>query len=447
MGFVRLRRLVFVIAASVLACGCGEGPRERWKSAYVEANGIRLHYWRTGEGSGKPVIVAAHGISDSALCWMSLAMDMEDDYDFVLYDARGHGLSDKRATGYKIEDHAADLAGLIAGLGLERPVLMGHSMGGAIVAVTAVEHPALPLAVIMVDAAWLRAPADAAAHTAAFRKWLNEVHGKSVDELMDLVKDENPGWPFEDWKPWAESKTQVSLNVVRTYEDLPALEKYFPRLDVPTLVLEADLGPGERQQDLVSASLLPQGEMIHIGGARHSVHRDKPVETRRAIRNFLRSEPLWKVVAAYRNAAGFTLEVDVQGRDRRNRKEYNCRLHVVRSGPAGGRATSFQFEGTGTSQPPAALADQTLPTGWLELDRAARLTNIHDSGSRTVDVNGVRSEYDVVGGRANTGDWIEFWIERDTGLVGRVIVNGPTQWTLTITSTRMGGQVSQPSPA
>jgi len=272
----------------VLAFACGPGLRERWKSEYVEANGIRIHYWRTGEGSGKPVVVAAHGITDNGLCWSSLATKLENDYDLVLYDARGHGLSDKPDEGYEIEDHVADLVGLIEALGIERPFLMGHSMGGAIVAVAAAEHPGLARAVVLIDPAWLRAPVDAAADNEGFRQWMEQVRGKSLDELMDEVRTEQPDWPFEDWKPWAESKTQFSPKVLQTYEDLPVLEEYFPRIKAPVLILKADAPPEERTRNEQSAALLPDGKIIHIDNAGHSVHRDEPFASYVVIHRFLR---------------------------------------------------------------------------------------------------------------------------------------------------------------
>jgi N-formylmaleamate deformylase len=52
-------------------------------------------------------------------------------------DARGHGNSSTPFKGYRYEDHASDVVGLIKGLGLVTPVLLGHSMGGMTAAVIA----------------------------------------------------------------------------------------------------------------------------------------------------------------------------------------------------------------------------------------------------------------------------------------------------------------------
>src|SRR3712207_1489803 len=100
-----------------------------WQSSDIEANGIRLHYTRTG--GAKPALVLAHGFSDDGLCWTPVADVLAQDYDVIMVDARGHGRSAAPEQGYTSIDHANDLAGLIAALGLDRPAVLGHSMGAA----------------------------------------------------------------------------------------------------------------------------------------------------------------------------------------------------------------------------------------------------------------------------------------------------------------------------
>jgi N-formylmaleamate deformylase len=99
-----------------------------WQEGYVRVNEVNLHYHRTGHD--KPTILLAHGIADNGLCWTRLALALEDRYDLVLYDARGHGFSDQPGD-YSLESHVADAIGLITALKLNQPILLGHSMGGA----------------------------------------------------------------------------------------------------------------------------------------------------------------------------------------------------------------------------------------------------------------------------------------------------------------------------
>ncbi|MEJ7654220.1 MAG: alpha/beta hydrolase [Chloroflexia bacterium] len=110
-----------------------------WRSEYVVVGGIRLHYTRTG--GSKPPLVLAHGVTDDGLCWTPVAQALAAEYDVVMLDARGHGLSDAPEHGYGPAQQAGDLAGVIAALGLERPAVLGHSMGAATTLVAAGLYP------------------------------------------------------------------------------------------------------------------------------------------------------------------------------------------------------------------------------------------------------------------------------------------------------------------
>jgi N-formylmaleamate deformylase len=66
-------------------------------------------------------------------------------------DVRGRGLTDRASDGYALPQYAADLAAVTHALELDRPVLLGHSMGARIVAAFAATNPGLARAVIAVD--------------------------------------------------------------------------------------------------------------------------------------------------------------------------------------------------------------------------------------------------------------------------------------------------------
>ncbi len=59
----------------------------------VSANGLRHHYYRTG--GEKPQLVLLHGFQEGAICRLRVAKVLEQDYNLILIDARGHGLSDR----------------------------------------------------------------------------------------------------------------------------------------------------------------------------------------------------------------------------------------------------------------------------------------------------------------------------------------------------------------
>src|SRR6185369_16836539 len=120
-----------------------------WQSATVQANGLRLHYTRTG--GDKPPLVLAHGFSDAGLCWTPVARALEGDYDVIMVDARGHGQSQAAAQDYSDVDLGDDLAGVIMALGLRRPAVLGHSMGAATALALAGAHPEVPGVILLED--------------------------------------------------------------------------------------------------------------------------------------------------------------------------------------------------------------------------------------------------------------------------------------------------------
>lgn len=124
-----------------------------WAKGACDADGVTISYWRTG--GAQPPIVLLHGLIGSGACWAPVARDLEGEFDVVMPDARGHGDSSAPASGYRYEDHARDVAHLLAGLDLARPVLVGHSMGGMIAAIVASRAPRLLRALVLVDPTFL----------------------------------------------------------------------------------------------------------------------------------------------------------------------------------------------------------------------------------------------------------------------------------------------------
>jgi len=115
-------------------------------------DGIKIFYTRTG-GGDKPAIVLAHGITDNGLCWHQFASDLEVGYDLVMYDAYGHGKS-SRIDPKKRFDLSEDLYDLIIALKLEKPAVIGHSMGAASAAGFAAAHPEMLSALVVEDPPW-----------------------------------------------------------------------------------------------------------------------------------------------------------------------------------------------------------------------------------------------------------------------------------------------------
>jgi pimeloyl-ACP methyl ester carboxylesterase len=289
--------LLMPIVLMFTGCESGSGrvkpvPYANWESNSVKSNGIRIHYWRTG-GEGKPVMIMAHGITDYGLSWASLASKFENDYDIIMYDARGHGFSEKPKGPYSLHAHVEDLVGLIKALKIEKPILVGHSMGCSTVASVGADYPELPAAIIMEDPVFPDALEHLTEDILPDWKAMVEADRKmGKKRLMKVARTvRHPGLSDFEYDHWAESKLLVTPNVIDILygEGFGDAIKIYPKIVAPTLILKADADKKSRQEHLKVAGLLPNGKLVHIDGASHLVRMDKPVETERQIRMFLDS--------------------------------------------------------------------------------------------------------------------------------------------------------------
>jgi UDP-N-acetylglucosamine 3-dehydrogenase len=269
-----------------------------WPDAYVKVNGLRLHYWRTGQGD-KPPLVLCHGYSDNGLCWTPVARALEADFDVIMYDARGHGLSDAPDTGYSTADQAADLAALVQALGLEKPAIMGHSMGGSTVGYAAATYPERFSQVVLEDPAWWEegshrrtmSDEDREAFVEARRERILAQNQMSRAALIALCRQESPTWPDVELGPWAMSKQQLSPNVVqRLVTHGKPWDEVARAIEVPALLVTAENDRGAiitPELARKAQEINPLIQVAHIKNAGHCIRREDFDAYIMAVKDFL----------------------------------------------------------------------------------------------------------------------------------------------------------------
>ncbi len=291
------------------------GIPEGWSGEYAYVNEIRIHYYRAVPAPDKPVMVMVHGITDNGLCWTTLAQELQKDYDIYMLDARGHGLSDPFTSSDDEETLMKDVAGFIETIGIEKPILMGHSMGAATVMRLGAEYPDLAQAIVMLDPFISRSRSnnsapersqskkDQAEETSSKKsdKISISMHGTpetlikqnnySFEELVKLGHKQFPKWDKVDVQYWALSKKQyhgaytsdsweVMSGNMRTGN---ALE----RIKVPSLILKADTSSKEREINMETVKNLKKIKLLHLEGTGHNLHHDDLKQTVTEISDFM----------------------------------------------------------------------------------------------------------------------------------------------------------------
>jgi len=271
----------------------------KYNEGYLTAKGIKLHYYRTG--GNKPPIMLLHGATDNGLCWARIAEVLAAQYDVIMLDAQGHGLSDKLDPAFSYESHVNQVAALAAELGLKKPVIMGHSMGADTAAGVAVAYPTLPRAIVLEDPPW--APPGPPPSTKPSPdddgfKFAERLIGFTKMSLEDIIKDGkkmDPSWIDEDRLAWAKAKQQFDASLFERMVINPrSYDEQVVGIKCPTLLIIAEQGIVSQDTAQNAAKLWKSQQpfkWVQIKGATHNIRRDNFNDYRDAVLSFLNALP------------------------------------------------------------------------------------------------------------------------------------------------------------
>ncbi|MBP0606178.1 alpha/beta hydrolase [Burkholderia cenocepacia] len=261
----------------------------------IEANGTRIHVTQAGQGD--PALVFLHYYGGSSRTWQRVTDLLSSRYRTVATDHRGWGKSDAPADGYGIADLAADAEGVIETLGLQRYVLVGHSMGGKVAQFIASRRPnglqGLVLVAPSPPSPMLLSAEERATLTGAYQS------RESVEFVIDHVLTAKPldtacrEMVIEDSLK-AAPQAKAAWPEVAMREDISAA---VTSIDVPTIVLSGELDQVDRVVTL-RTELLPrirQATMHILPGVGHLAPLEAPTEVARLIEDFVAAaKPEWR---------------------------------------------------------------------------------------------------------------------------------------------------------
>ena len=259
-----------------------------WMSGVCEANGINIHYLRTG--GCKPPLVLLHGLTGSGACWIPLARALEGEYDVVMPDARGHGNSSTPLNGYRYEDHASDVVGLIQGLGLAAPVLLGHSMGGMTAAVVASQIATAIRGVILADPTFLSPQRQREVHESDVVEQHRRLLSLNKDDVLAQLRVRHPHRSSEFIELLAEARLQTRIDAfdVLTPPN-PEYHELVSTIYVPILLVIGDNGVVSLETARELQNLNPRLRVEQIQDVGHGLPYDQPDRFEAVVRSFLRS--------------------------------------------------------------------------------------------------------------------------------------------------------------
>ncbi len=260
----------------------------------VSANAIALRVW---EWDGpEPVALLLHGIGNYGRYWDLVADEVGGRLRLIAPDARGHGDSEKPATGYRAEEYVKDAIGVADALGAERFVLVGHSMGGAHAIGLAGTFPERVRGLLIVDVGPELLPEG---RERAYRLTSTRPARFADDEAaLAYLRATSPGYTdavYENRLRWVfrrlpdgalewRSSRPALLQTMADRSRAALLAELLPRIRCPAIVLRGTdsyaLGP-EAARRMVAA--MPDARLVEVK-AGHNVPLDQPRATAELVR-------------------------------------------------------------------------------------------------------------------------------------------------------------------
>lgn len=260
---------------------------------------------------GPSTVLCLHGITANCRTWDLVANALSPEYRVIAVDLRGRGLSDKPDAGYSPENHIRDILSLMDGLGLEKVMVMGHSLGAFISLMFAATHPGRVEKLVLVDGAGDLDEAQMDKVFSGIKPALDrlEMRFPTEDAYMDFMK---AGPAVQPWQPnieayyrhemeTGEDGVKTNINPAHIAEEAGNVRKLdcaalYGRVQCPVLILRADQGllqaddlllPEDAIEKMVDQ--IPQAERFDVSGTNHYGILFQPHGDRdRAVREFFR---------------------------------------------------------------------------------------------------------------------------------------------------------------
>ncbi len=258
--------------------------------------GVTLNVYQAGTG---PDVLLLHGTAGSGMFWsIQISQLVAAGFRVTAPDGRGHGESD-RASDYSTAAIVADAVALIKVMNLQKPIVIGHSMGGVQALNMAIMRSEFVTCAILVDPVLLLAPRDDAyvnAFRAAWRNDLDTWRTMSFADLVDFKRKDTPHWREEVVTHWANTRMHVDPNILQWLDELKVpIWSWVTPTEVPIHMIYCQDNAGGVVTPTLIKELrvpLPFFSAAVVPKAGHYIHLDQPDGFMRAVKSFLHTKRL-----------------------------------------------------------------------------------------------------------------------------------------------------------
>jgi pimeloyl-ACP methyl ester carboxylesterase len=253
-------------------------------------SGVRLEYAETGKAGGEPVIML-HGYSDSWFSYSLVLPRLNPNVRGISISQRGHGDSDRPLSGYASADFAADVDAFMTEMGIERAVIVGHSMGSFIAQTFAIRYPHRVKGLVLVGSATVAANegilglrdfvqtlTDPVDPQFVFEFQASTIFHPVTPDFLDAVVAESQKLPVRVWKDALDGLIATG-NAGRLGE-----------ISAPTLIVWGDRDAifPRSEQELLDAAI-PNSTLLVYPETGHAPHWERPREFTHDLEKFVKS--------------------------------------------------------------------------------------------------------------------------------------------------------------
>jgi|SRR5579859_3329726 len=250
---------------------------------FVELGGYRMAYRQWGDLAATDAVVLVHGITSSSLSWIRVGPTLAASARVIAVDLKGHGDSERPATGYRLADQADEVAGLCAALSLQQVSIVGHSWGGGIALQLAARGRLAIRRLVLEDPAvgQRTLPAEQTAQRQRVIEGYVGSVGLSRDEAEERARANLAlGWTEQDVAGKVDASMKGSRAAVQAVFDENGqwnLLDLFAELRCLTLLVRAEVSRGGivGHEAVTLAQANPRIRVVTIPEADHNIHRGR----------------------------------------------------------------------------------------------------------------------------------------------------------------------------